>query len=495
MPEHPHRILIADDREENRYIMGRILRGAGYECSEASTGAETLERVQHQPDLVILDVRLPDMFGFDICRKLKGEPQTASIPILQISAAFVSVEDRVRSLDAGADGYLTHPIDRTMLVATVASLLRLRDAEQKARKAADQWAATFDALSEGLAIVDEGSRLIRWNTAFEALLGTVFHPEVGKDLGAFLAGVGADDAAEERENRDRSAIEFSLDGRIMQFSINAAPSGDDKRERIIVLSDITDRRLAEYAVRTAEKLAATGKLANAIAHEINNPLEALTNLIFLAKMSSDMELVQDLLGRAAGELDRIARITKQTLAFHRETQKPGPIDLAQLLAEVIALYERPSSARRIHLVIDAKPTPPVLGYPGQLSQVFANLVRNAAEAAPSDSTVVVRVRPTHRSGREEARVTIHDQGSGIPRAVQQQMFDPFFTTKELKGSGLGLWVSKSLIAKHRGAIRFRTSERNGTTFAVYLPITAGSETEAAMQESDGQVYSRKQSRS
>ena len=254
MPERPCHILIADDHEENRYILGRILRGAGYHCSEATTGAETLDMVRNQPDLIVLDVRLPDMFGFDICRKLKRDPNTASIPILQISAAFVSIEDRVRSLDAGADGYLTHPIDRTMLVATVGSLLRLRDAEQKARKAAEHWAATFGALSEGLAILDERNRLIRWNTAFESILRTVFQPEVGKDIGAFLATLGGDHGAEQDGNRGPSSIESSVDGRILQFSLSVDPFGSDKSERIIILSDITDRRLAEYAVRTAEKL-------------------------------------------------------------------------------------------------------------------------------------------------------------------------------------------------------------------------------------------------
>ena len=234
-------------------------------------------------------------------------------------------------------------------------------------------------------------------------------------------------------------------------------------------------------------LAATGKLANAIAHEINNPLEALTNLIFLAKMSDDMVFVQDLLERAGAELERIARITKQTLAFHRDTEHPSPVDLAELVADVVAIYQRSSSAKRVHLVVDASPTPPILGYSGQLHQVFGNLVRNAAEAAPSDSTVVVRVRAIHRSGHPEARVTIHNQGSGIPRIVQQRMFDPFFTTKELKGSGLGLWVSKSLITKHQGEIRFRTSERNGTTFAVFLPIQTGPELQFTRQGTEGEL--------
>ena len=473
MLDAPRRILIADDHEENRYILGRILRGAGYECSEAGTGAQAMEIAQSLPDLIILDVRLPDISGFDVCQRLKVDPRTAPIPILQISAAFVSVEDRVRALDAGADGYLTHPIDRTVLSATVRSLLRLHDAETRARTSADQWESTFDSLSEGLAIVDERNRLVRWNTAFATILGPVLRPAVSEDISNFLSNLASAEPTSQIEKGKRQNSELIIAGRNLQLSIGPITSVGKAAERIIIVSDVTDRRLAEYAVRTAEKLAATGKLANAIAHEINNPLEALTNLIFLARSSDEMRFVHDLLDRASRELERIARITKQSLAFHRDTQNPTPVDLGQLLAEVIALYERPCSTKRVHLMIDTRPIQPVLGFPGELSQVFGNLIRNATEAAPSDSKVVIRVRSTISAGRAGARVTIHDRGKGIPAEVQQKIFDPFFTTKELKGSGLGLWVSKSLITRHNGAIRFRTSERdgrNGTTFAVFLPF-------------------------
>jgi two-component system, NtrC family, sensor kinase len=277
-----------------------------------------------------------------------------------------------------------------------------------------------------------------------------------------------------QKKNEKCTSEISVNSRSMELSIAQIPSSGLKNESIMIVSDITDRKLAEYAARTAEQLAATGKLANAIAHEINNPLEALINLIYLARSSPDIDYVKDILERADGELGRIARITKQTLAFHRDTEHPIAVDVYQLLAEVISLCERTSSAKGVRFVIDAEPMPPIMGHPGQLSQVFANLVRNAAEASPADSIVNVRVRHIHRSGRAEVRVTIHDRGNGIPMAVRPKIFDPFFTTKGLKGSGLGLWVSRSLVAKHNGAIRFRTSERagqTGTTFAVFLPIS------------------------
>jgi two-component system, NtrC family, sensor kinase len=469
MSDVQHRILIADDHEETRYVLGRILGASGYSCSEAATGSQALELAETMPDLLILDVRLPDMSGFTVCQKLKNNPRLASIPVLLISAAFVATEDRVRALDAGADGYMTHPIDRTVLAATVRSLLRMHNAEQLALRSAEEWASTFDALSEGLAILDEDNGLVRWNSAFQSIFAEMITPATGKDVSDLLASLGV-----VHKKNEKCTTEICVNSRSMELSIGPIPSSGLKNESIMIVSDITDRKLAEYAARTAEQLAATGKLANAIAHEINNPLEALINLIYLARSSPAIDYVKDILERADEELGRIARITKQTLAFHRDTQHPIAVDVCQLLAEVISLYERTSSAKGVRFVIDAKPVPPIVGHPGQLSQVFANLVRNATEASPPDSTVNVRARHIHRCGRAEVRVTIHDRGNGIPVAVRPKIFDPFFTTKGLKGSGLGLWVSRSLIAKHNGAIRFRTSERagqTGTTFAVFLPIS------------------------
>jgi signal transduction histidine kinase len=464
------RILLADDREENRYVLGRVLSGAGYECVEAATGKRALELAETQPELIILDVHLPDFSGYEVCRRIKQNPQTGSIPILQISASFVASEDRVRALDAGADGYLTHPIDRMVLVATVRALLRLRVAESNARKSAHQWEATFNALAEGLAILDGDNRLVRWNHAFAKICGGDFQPETGRNPMEFFGRLDGGEQALSGE--DQLNVEVKLSDRAVQLSLSTVTHEPGAQEKVLIVSDITDRKLAEYAMRTAEKLAATGKLANAIAHEINNPLEALTNLVYLARITKEVDAIHPLLETANSELERIARITRQTLAFHRDTQNPVPVDVTRLMRDVVELYESTSVTKRVKLVFDAQPSLPVQGYPGQLMQVFGNLVRNAMDAAPADSQVVVRVRPIHRNGHTGTRVVVHDRGPGIPAHVRQKMFDPFFTTKDLKGSGLGLWVSRRLIARHHGHIRFRSSQRSGSSgasFEVFLP--------------------------
>jgi CheY-like chemotaxis protein len=319
MPDRcPPRILIADDREENRYVLCRVLSGAGYDCVESDTGAKTLEIAQTLPDVIILDVRLPDISGHEVCRRIKLDPRTAPISILQISASFVASEDRVRALEAGADGYLTHPIDRLVLVATVRALLRLRAAEAVARKSAEQWECTFNALAEGLVLIDARQRLVRWNGAFERICGQRFPLRAGDDAHLFLNQVLGTGDLVRFDGQERIRREFAIGERTVQLTVSLIDKQSGEGDRILILSDMTDRKLAEDALRAAEKLAAKVKLANAIAHEINNPLESLMNLVYLANSAESVDEIRNLLSQASAELDRVARLSRQVLVVDRE---------------------------------------------------------------------------------------------------------------------------------------------------------------------------------
>jgi two-component system, NtrC family, sensor kinase len=480
------RVLIVDDREQNRYVLSRFLENAGFQCQQASRGIDALEIALELPDMIILDVHLPDMSGYEVCQRIKRDPRTASISVLQISASFVSSEDRARALEGGADGYLTHPIDRLVLVATVRSLLRLREAENVARRSAEHWQSTFDSLGEGLAVIDSESRLVRWNKAFAEICGTRFRLLAGDDAANLLQELVGPEGPQLLNEQKRMRAEFSIERKTLQFSMSRIEGRELDGERILILTDITDRKLAEYALRTAEKLAATGKLANAIAHEINNPLEALINLIYLGGRTHSLEEVHGLLASADVELARIARITKQALAFHRDTQVPVAVDVGDLIADIVDLFEKMAAAHKVHLAFDRQDVPMIYAFPGQLNQVFGNLIRNAVEAAPPQTAVVLRLRSIRRGEREGVRLTVHDRGKGISKEIQRSMFDPFFTTKALRGSGLGLWVSKSLVVRHEGTIRFRSSERpgrSGTIFEVFLPI-AGVNSSAVFEEEE-----------
>ena len=183
------RVLLVDDTEQNRYVLSRILARAGLEVEQCTTGKEALERVKSCPDLVILDVKLPDLSGYEVCRRIKTDPVTRSVPVLQISASFVSNESKVQALEGGADGYLTHPIDATVLVATVKSLLRLKQAELISRQSAQQWQSTVDALPEYLVLLDTENKVVRCNRAFVELSGKTFNEVIGHDGVAILRQV------------------------------------------------------------------------------------------------------------------------------------------------------------------------------------------------------------------------------------------------------------------------------------------------------------------
>ena len=458
---------------ENRYVVRHVLEGSGYSCIEADSGRKALEIAQTLPDLIILDVCLPDISGIEVCHRLKRDPRTSSVAVMQISASFVAPEDRVRALDAGADGYLTHPIDRMVLLATVRALLRLRKAERAARSAAAQWESTFNSLAEGLAVIGDNGRFLRWNQAFAQICAG--SRELGPNLDAqeFLEEFLGTGEPLRHPSEARFCAEYTVGDRTLRVSVGNLIEEDGGVEKIVTVSDITDRKLAEYALLTAEKLAATGKLANAIAHEINNPLEAVTNLLFLARSSDSLAFIQEMLKLSTVQMERVSRITRQILAFHRETEYPIPVDVGAIVEEIASLYERIAASRTVRIECDRRPTLTIYGFPGQLSQVFGNLVRNAAEAAFPATRLTIRVREISRRGQTGTRVTIHDRGSGIPPDIQKKIFDPFFTTKNLKGSGLGLWVSKQLIQKHGGTIRFRSSQKpgqQGTIFEIFLPV-------------------------
>jgi PAS domain S-box-containing protein len=462
--------------EQNRYVLSRILARAGLEVEQCSTGREALERVKDCPDLVILDVKLPDLSGYEVCRRLKADPVTRSVPVLQISASFVSNESKVQALEGGADGYLTHPIDATVLVATVKSLLRLKQAELISRQSAQQWQSTVDALPEYLVLLDTENKVARCNRAFVELSGKTFSEVVGHDGVAILKQLlGSADFLKHTEV-SRYVAEQQHGQTWFLVTADTVMTGEQRFGTIVVLTDVTERKLAEEILRHTEKLAATGRLAQTIAHEINNPLEALTNLIYLSQHTQDQQQIQEFLQQATKELARVAKITKQILSFHRETKVPVELDFQDMVQSVLALYVMQLEAK--HLQVDFKKGPPfnIHGFPGELRQVFANLLGNAIDASPDRGRLCIRIRAGSSHGVPGVVFTIHDDGPGIPKELRNRVLEPFFTTKELKGTGLGLWLANSLVTKHRGNLRFRSRRGSGgTCFRIFLPTGTPSE--------------------
>ncbi|MEO6910444.1 MAG: response regulator [Edaphobacter sp.] len=477
------RILVIDDQETTRYVFRRILTRAGYAVEEAATGEDGLRKAMDSPDLIIADVNLPDMLGYDVCRRLKANALSSSIPVLQISASFLSDESKVQALEGGADSYLIQPVEPTVLIAQVQALMRLRKAEMLARLTARQWQITFDALSDGLALADFDGNVVRTNRAFLHLLRLKSSEVEGRAIsGVFQSGFGR---PLPKLTSDETSFQFGeLPAASSWFRVRYDKiSGDPEREggSILLITDITNQKKLYETLKMSERLAATGRLAHTIAHEINNPLEALSNLIYIVqeKESAGSD-TQSYLQQASLELDRIGQITKQILAYHRDSKCPIPLTATDLMDSVLAMFRAPLSNNRVTLYKRLASSRLISVHPGETRQAFGNLIANALDAM-SDSGGKLHVRcfdaTDQRSQRRGVRIVLSDSGRGIPESEYAHIFDAFYTTKELRGSGIGLWLTSEVIAKHNGYIRLRSRTEGryrGTLFDVFFPEYTGS---------------------
>jgi PAS domain S-box-containing protein len=243
-----------------------------------------------------------------------------------------------------------------------------------------------------------------------------------------------------------------------------------------ICSDVTPRHLEEQALRRSEKLATAGRLAATIAHEINNPLEAVTNLVYLMRQDAGIKPdTRDMLRLADEQLARVNHIAKQTLGFYQDRNVPEAVDMVQTLEGLLSILQSRINAKQLRIERDYENACLLKGFRGELRQVLSNLLTNAIDASPSGGKLIVRVKP-ERNGSQVDRVYIEveDFGSGILPADRERIFEPFFTTKSDFGTGLGLWVTKELVEKHGGTIAFRSNSQNGhsgTCFSVMLPAS------------------------
>jgi len=239
---------------------------------------------------------------------------------------------------------------------------------------------------------------------------------------------------------------------------------------------LAERQMAEEALRTSEKLAVVGRLAASIAHEINNPLEAVTNLLYLVSLSSSLEDSKNYAQTAMSELARVSEIVIQTLRFHRQQVDPVMVQIPEIVDSALVLYHARLKSAQIVIERDFRECRPILARAGDLRQVILNLVGNAADAMAGGGRLKIRIANTqeHSNGsRRGIRLTIADTGSGIQPEIKGKLFEPFVSTKGNQGTGLGLWVSSEIVKKHGGTIQVRSrvmSPENGTVFSVFLPL-------------------------
>jgi len=338
----------------------------------------------------------------------------------------------------------------------------------------------------GFAFFDRRLRFVRVNQFLAEMNGLPVSRHLGRTISEVFGGpVGASLEESIREVFERGQADQDLElesrptdgsGEQRNWLANVYPvrtEAQTVRWVGVILVETSERRRAEDALRKSEKLAAAGRLAASIAHEINNPLEAVTNLLYLIRRGTLDSTSAGYADLAQHELARVAEITQQMLRFYRQSTLPNLSNVGELLDSVLTLHQGRVASLHVEVVRRYAHDVTLFCFSGEVRQLFANLIGNALDAmTPEGGRLLLRVRYAGTSG---VRVTVADTGSGIPPHVMQHIFEPFFTTKEAVGTGLGLWVSEEIVNKHNGTIRVRSLARGedgggGTVFTVFFPL-------------------------
>jgi PAS domain S-box-containing protein len=505
-------ILMVDDQPGKLLTYEAILGELGENLIKASSGREALDcLLKMDIAVVLMDVSMPELDGFQLADMIRQHPRFQKIAIIFISAVHLTDFDRLQGYQRGAMDYISVPVVPELLRAKVsvfAELHRkarqlellnrelekrvfertaeLRESEKKLRQRAD----LLDLATEAIMVRDLDGVLHFWNSGAEAFYGWNRQEVLGRNVHQLLH-TKVSGSAEEIEGVilkggrwEGNLVQCTKDGREVVVASRQVLQSDGSGARAAILEinrDITAQLLAEEALRKAEKLAAMGRVAGIIAHEINNPLEAIRNAFYLLQHHPTLDENAKVYTRIADEeLTRVAHITRQTLSFYRESKEAVPVSIAEILDDILSLQSRLLERNGIALERAYGSDGQVIGFPGELKQVFLNLIGNAIQAMPEGGRLRIRVSEAVEKDqqREGVRVVICDTGSGIRPEDAKQLFEPFFTTKSTKGTGLGLWISKGIVQKYNGIIRFRSLQfihGHSTAFSVFIPRSASAQ--------------------
>lgn len=391
---------------------------------------------------------------------------------------------------AAADGEQKHVLASASPLASAAGKVRgavgvffdvshRRSLENTLRERAE----LLELATEAIMVRDNNGFIRYWNTGAEALYGWPRSEALGKNIHALLQTtfpVSQDDVNQQLQSRGswRGRLhQRTRDGREVVVATRKAL--DRQSNAVLEINrDITGELRAEEALRRAERLAAMGRMAGIIAHEINNPLEAITNAFYLLRNHPSLDKdAQYYASLAEQELKRACHITRQTLSFYRESRQPVPLSLAELIDSILEVQENALEAAGIVPQRRFHSRGIICGHTVELRQIFLNLVDNAVQAMDHGGTLRIRISDSTdtSTGRRGVAVSITDTGSGIRGEDESQLFQPFFSTKADKGTGLGLWISKGIVQKYDGLITFRSQRLqsgNATCFRVFLPSDA-----------------------
>jgi sigma-B regulation protein RsbU (phosphoserine phosphatase) len=492
-------ILVVDDHEAGRYLICVTLRRAGYATVEACTGQEALARARELPDAVLLDVKLPDMLGFEVCRRLKAAAETAAIPVIQLSSSFTTATDRVEGLQGGADSYLVAPVDPEELLATLQTLLRARasarrqanllDAERAMRAELEQanallreQAVILGNVRDSVVVTDLRGHITHWNHGAEHLFGYTaqemlgasterLYPEqdvsrAAKDLARIVAG---EDYRGEWQGRRK-------DGARVWVDIHTTLLRSERGEHlgfIGVAKDVTERKRVEDELR--QRADFEQQLIGIVSHDLRNPLSVMLLAASMLERRTDFdERTRTQLGRIVSNGERASRMIRDLLDFTQARLGGGialyrePADLHALVRGVVedSRASHPERELRLELTGDGRGV-----WDGdRMTQVMTNLLSNALTYGPAGEPVTVRAWSTDA----DWCVSIHNGGEGIPRELQEGLFEPMRRGPWRGGGssrsiGLGLYIVRHLVDAHGGTVELDSAPLHGTTFTVRLP--------------------------
>ncbi|MFP5236901.1 MAG: ATP-binding protein [Acidobacteriota bacterium] len=503
MNEGKVNILMVDDQPAKLLSYEVILAELGENLIKATSASDALNvLLKNDIAVVLMDVSMPDLDGFELADVIRQHPRFQKTAIIFISGVHLTDSDKIQGYRSGAVDYISVPVIPEVLRAKVSVFVDLhRKARQlealntnlerlvterteELRQREEQYrtrAELLDLATEAIMVRDLTGTVQLWNSGAEALYGWSRDEIVGQDMHTTLRTVFPMPQPEiEAMLHDKRAWQGNL--------IQRTRSGEEvvvacrktmNREGTAILEvsrDITQQLRAEEALRESEKLAAMGRVAGIIAHEINNPLAAITNTLYLVRNHPSLDdTARHFADIAEQELQRVSHITRQTLSFYRESKQPIPVVVPDLLDDVLELQERALTSNQIKLRKKYAAAPVVQGFPVELRQVFLNLIGNAVQAMPSGGTLGVFVHEATDWTRQRRGVSISilDTGVGINPDDAKRLFQPFFSTKSTKGTGLGLWISKGIVQKYDGTLTCRSvraTHGSATCFRVFLPM-------------------------